>query len=715
MPEILAPSGSMESFYAAIEAGCDAVYLAGKMFGARGFANNFTNDELVYVINYAHLYGVKVYVTCNILIYEREVKKFLEYIEFLHKNNVDAIIMQDLGMIDLVHKTFPNLEIHGSTQMHIHSLAGAMMAKKLGLKRIVLARETPLEVIKEIKEKSNLEIEVFVHGALCASYSGMCLFSASIGPRSGNRGTCSGCCRLPYKVVSENGEILNEGNYPLSMNDLMTVGELDKLIEIGIDSFKIEGRMKSFSYVYTTVKLYKETRDNYLKTKKINVEQDYVLHLRNIFNRGTTKGFILNSDNNQMVNDKFPNHQGILIGKVIKSKNNYISIKLQEDVSIHDGLRILNDNLEYGFILNEFKVLDKQVYKGLKNQVITLKVNKNIPLNSQVFRTYSFEIETEINDKIKKKLRKVPISFTFTMKKDEKITLTVSDFDIEITLESKKAELAKSKAITYEDIKEKLEKINNTIYQVKDLKISLDDGLFIPISLINNLKREILELLNQKRLEKFQKDFQKATYNIIIPDFKEGNAYTILTDKLVNDKEYTYIYRENLDDKILKVPKVILNYDDYLPSKEYLIGELGGLNKLKNVISDYSFNVVNSYTVALLHSLGVKRVTLSLELLDNDIDQLIKAYKTRYLKNPNLELIVKTRIEVMVLKYNLSEKYQKKVKYLIDRFNNKYLVVEKNNLTYIYDYKITKKDNIEKYFDMGINYLRFEEIHNSDF
>ena len=298
MYEILSPCGSMDAFLAAISAGADAVYLAGKMFGARSFANNFTDEELVYVINYAHLYGVKVYVTCNILIFEHEVEKFLNFIEFLHKNNVDAVIMQDIGMIDLVHKTFPNLEIHGSTQMHIHNLEGAFMAKALGLKRIVLARETPLTLVKEIKEKTGLEVEVFVHGALCVSYSGMCLFAASIGPRSGNRGTCSGCCRLPYQVLNSKKEALNTEKYPLSMKDLMTLQELDKLIAAGVDSFKIEGRMKSPSYVYTTTKLYKETRDNYLKTKKIVINKKDIYNLKNIFARPYTKGYLLNANNN---------------------------------------------------------------------------------------------------------------------------------------------------------------------------------------------------------------------------------------------------------------------------------------------------------------------------------------------------------------------------------------------------------------------------------
>ena len=179
------------------------------------------------------------------------------------------------------------------------------------------------------------------------------------------------------------------------------------------------------------------------------------------------------------------------------------------------------------------------------------------------------------------------------------------------------------------------------------------------------------------------------------------------------NQKYKVIYSETLDKYIKKIPKVVMNYNDYLVEKEYLVGELGAINKLENIISDYSFNVVNSYTVALLHSLGVKRVTLSLELIDKQIQELITAYKKRYQKSPNLELIVETKIEVMVLKYRLSEKYIGKPKYLVDRFNNKYEIKEKNNLTYIYDYKITKKDDLDNYFQMGINYLRFEYDKNS--
>lgn len=691
--EILSPCGSMDSFYAAIEGGCDAVYLAGKMFGARSFANNFTNEELVYVINYAHLYGVKVYITCNILVLEREVSKFLEFISFLHQNNVDAVIMQDLGMIDLVHKKFPNLEIHASTQMHIHNLDGALIAKKLGIKRIVLARETPLEEIIKIKKYSGLEVEVFVHGALCVSYSGNCLFARSIGPRSGNRGTCTGCCRLPYKVLDEKNSILNKGDYPLSMKDLETVYNLDKLIDAGIDSFKIEGRMKSPSYVYLATKLYKDTLTNYLKTKTLKVNLETLHNLKTCFTRNTTNGFILNEINN--IDDMSSNHLGVLIGKVISCKNNYVSIKLFDKVSIHDGLRIKDED-EYGLTLNEFRVNNKQVYEAFKNDVITFKVNKKLNVDSLVYKTLSYEIDNNILKIIKERIRKIPIKMTCNISLNKEIELIISDNYNTIKVYGEKPSLATKKELTISLVSDKLKKINDTIYKIDNIEINLDKSLFLPISSLNNLRREGIDKLNEVRLFKYKKEIIEGTYEISLIDYKKEREFSYL-----KDDNYSY-----LDKTIKRIPRVVFDYNKYKDNL-YLVGELGALNKFKSFITDYSFNVFNSYTVALLNSLGALRITLSLELSKKDIEDLVIAYKNRYLKHPNLEVVYKSRWCLMVLKTNFDKIYPGS-KYLVDRFNNKYLIINKDNLTYIYDYKITTIDNYLELFDIGVNYLREE-------
>ena len=326
-PELLAPVGEKESLIAAIEAGCDAVYLSGKKYGARVYANNFKDEELIEAIKYAHLYGVKVYVTVNTIIYENEIEDFMNYIDMLHKNNVDAIIMQDIGMIDLVRKTYPNLEIHISTQMHIHNLEGAKFFENLGIKRIVLARETNIDIIKNIKQNTKTEIEVFVHGALCISYSGQCLMSSLIGGRSGNRGACAGCCRLPYDIISEN-KIINKDKYPLSTKDLMTLEHIEELIESGIDSLKIEGRMKRPEYVYQVVSLYRKAIDSYINTGKTNLTEEDIKEMKKLFNREFTSGYLFKEK--YIINGKRPNHQGIEIGEVVDYKNGYIYIKLKQ-------------------------------------------------------------------------------------------------------------------------------------------------------------------------------------------------------------------------------------------------------------------------------------------------------------------------------------------------------------------------------------------------
>ena len=261
--ELLSPVGNMECLIQAVNNGADAVYLGGKKFGARHYANNFDYDEMIEAIKYCHLYGVKIYVTVNTIVFEKELDEVLKFVEFLHSNQVDAIIVQDLGLIRIIRKKFPNMEIHASTQAHNHNDYGLSLLKSLGVKRAVLARELSLKEIKNLK--TDIDKEVFIHGALCVSYSGCCLFSAMHGSRSGNRGECVGSCRLPYKLYENGNEIKTNGDYLLSTKSLCTINDLDKLIDSGIKSFKIEGRMKSSEYVGYITRLYREKIDEYLE------------------------------------------------------------------------------------------------------------------------------------------------------------------------------------------------------------------------------------------------------------------------------------------------------------------------------------------------------------------------------------------------------------------------------------------------------------------
>ncbi len=703
--ELLSPAGNMDSLIAAVQAGCDAVYLGGTLFGARAFAGNFNDDEIIEAIKYCHLYGVKVYVTTNILIYEHEVEKFLKYIEFLHKNNVDAVLIQDLGMLDLVHKTFPNLECHASTQMHIHNLDGVIMANKLGCKRVVLARETPIELVKEIKEKVDVDLEIFAHGALCVSYSGQCLFSSLIGNRSGNRGSCVGSCRLPYKIVDNHNKILNTGDYPLSMKDLNTLEYLDELIEAGVSSLKIEGRMKSPEYVYTVTKLYRMAIDSYYETGKVKIDLEEINNLQKLFSRGFTKGYLFNEEIDHILNTNRPNHQGIYIGKVIDYKNGFVTVKLTESVSINDGIRIVLNDDDYGTVLNEFFINKKLVKTANSGDTISFKVNKLIPKNSKVLLTKDNKLINEIDEVIKTNPRKVGITSLILLHKNKPMEMVVTDYTNSIKVLGDVIEESKSHPTTKDEVLEKMNKLSDTVYKFDNIRVDIDDNVFIPFKKLNELRHKLFKELDKARL--YEKEFIKDKYSIELENYNHVELRSCLVKKDNNDK-YDIIYSENIKDNIYKTPKVIFDYSKYDLNKEFLVGEIGAFNRLKNITCDYSFNVVNSYTVALLHSLGAKRITLSLELTPKQIENIINNYIDRYKKKPNLEIIVSGYREVMCLKTNLNKLYNNEDIYLVDRFNNKYRIREREGITYIYEHK--KFIDNYNYYKLGINVLRDEKI-----
>lgn len=699
--ELLAPAGSWDNMVSAVMAGADAVYLGGIRFGARAFSSNFSDESIVKAIKYCHLYGVKVYVTVNTLIYDNEVDDFINYIRFLHKNNVDAILIQDIGMLDLVRKKFPNLEVHSSTQMHIHNLDGTLFMEKMGVKRVVLARETSVDEIKYIKENSNVELEVFVHGALCICYSGQCLMSSLIGGRSGNRGECAGSCRLNYDVIDSNGNVLNKDNkYPLSTRDLYTLKHIDKLIDIGVSSLKIEGRMKSREYVYMVVRMYRHAIDSYYKNKEIKVNLEDEIKLKKIFNRNYTSGFLFNTKNNDLMNTYRPNHMGVSIGKVIDYKNNIATILLTDTLSIGSGLRIIG-NKDVGVNVNDFYINNKLVKTAYKGDKITIKVNDIVKINSDVVITLDSNLVKSIDNEINN-LRRINITCEFNGYIGNKMSLMMSDGVNNVICYGNIIEKSINNPTSKEIIYEKLNKLNDTVYKIKKMSINIDDNIFIPLKELNELRRNAIDELNNKRLYKI--DFIEKDYDIEVPNFKKEKLISVCTNSVPTIK-YDVLYSEILSNAIKVLPRVIKEYPN--TNENLLVGEIGAFNKYKNACTDYSFNVVNSYSVSFLHSIGASRVCLSYELNDEQISNLINSYKSRYKKCPNLELIVSGYEEVMISKFSLKNYYGKDVN-LKDRFNNIYKIKEENGLMHIYNYK--KRDIYkESYYDMGINCLRFYE------
>lgn len=705
MKELLSPAGNMECLKAAIKNGADAVYLGGKSFGARKYANNFTNEELKEAVDYAHLYGVKVYVTVNIIVYQDEVEELINYVKYLYNIGVDALIMQDIGMISLIRKIFPNLEVNASTQMHNHNDYDLYLLKELGIKKAVLDREMSFEEISKLN--CDIEKEVFIHGALCNSYSGCCLFSSMNGGRSGNRGECVQSCRLPYRLIKNDKYINTENKYLLSTKELCTIDNFDKLKNSNINSFKIEGRMKSPSYVGYVTRLYRKLLDG----KKITSEE--IDNLKILFNREFTPGYLFN---NNIMNINSSNHQGLEIGEVISVNKDKIKIILSNNLYQEDGIRFKKNNkgMIANFIYNNNNLLVDSASSGdiiyldnkidLRNKDILLKTSSN-HLDNEILNT---------NDK------KIPININVCTS-DNEIVISFDDCSNKVS-KNISYDISINRPTTKDDIKSKLIKLGNTPFIVNNINIDIPDNIFISMKIINDIRRSLVDELIKERI-RIKRDY---IVNDNIFNYKEENknnfeiAVTARTkeqveasikmgvDRIYVSNELYDEYKDNAN-VYLRLPRVISNYEN-INSNNVLVTELGGIYKYKNcnvkVVSDYFLNVVNNYSIKFMLDHNVKRVTLSPEINYNNLDNLIK---------DKIEIIIYGRIELMLTKScpirelnkcpcNNKDKY-----YLEDIYGNKYPIIHGDCLTHIMHYKnIDYFDKLDYYKNIGIKSYRLE-------
>ena len=709
--ELLSPAGNMEMAHLAIHNGADAIYLAGKSYGARKFAQNFNEEELIEVIQYAHLYGVKVYVTVNTIIYEHEIEDALNYIEFLYKNNVDALIMQDIGLITLTRKYFPNLEIHASTQCHNHNDSGLELWKKLGIKRAVLDREMTKEEIKQLK--IDIEKEVFIYGALCICYSGCCLFSSLNGGRSGNRGECVGSCRMPYKLIENNKVVTTEGNYLLSAKELNTLDHLDELIDLDIDSFKIEGRMKSPSYVGYVTRCARNIIDAYYEGKQRKLTEEEKINLKKLFNRGFTKGYILNENN--ITNIKTPNHQGIEIGEVLGITNNKIKIKITNDtLNQEDGIRFTNSDT--GMIVN--RLYDKKgllVNKLEKNEIGYIDKKDHIKNKDIILKTIDNKLNKSLEDYIPKR---IPITIEVTCKINKPIKIKITDGKNHIEKYGDIIEKSTNKQVESIDIEKQLKKLGNTPYILAKINIEKDNNIFIRLSNLNALRRELTDELTKIRKEK--RNYEVKLIPRIINELKKQSSTTkkkihILTrteeqlkeclkykpDSIYTTNKYIYEKYKNNKNIYLRIDRVNTK-ENNIKESNLLVGDLGSTylySKDNTVITDYYLNIVNHASIDLLNQLKVKRITLSVELGLENTKELIEKIS----KKEKIEVLIYGRRELMIMKHNLKNGY------LEDKFKNRYPIITENNLTHILEK--SPLDNIEKikeYQEIGIENYRIE-------
>ncbi|MBR3229570.1 MAG: U32 family peptidase [Bacilli bacterium] len=679
-PELLAPAGDMETLILAINSGADAVYVGGESFSARAFAKNFNKKELLEAVKFCHLYDKKLYVAVNTVIFENEIEKCLNYLKYLYEINIDAVIMQDIGMISLTKKLIPNLEIHSSTQLNCHNEECLKLLKKIGVKRAVLAREMSLEEIKKIK--TDIDLEIFVHGALCISYSGRCLFSSLNGGRSGNRGKCVGSCRLPYEIYKNNKKL--NINYPLSTKELFTANNLEEILKTNIKSLKIEGRMKSKEYVSYVTKVYRRLIDDFYNEKKIKITQEEIINLKKLYNRNFTNGYLFNDD---IYNTSSSNHLGTPLGEIIKINKNKLFIKLSDNLHMEDGIRFIKENK--GMIVNkiydEKGLLKKEIKKG---NIAQIDNKLNIKNKGKINKTIDRKLLNEINNTPKLKL---PINFSLFAHVDKPLKLIISDGKNVIEKESIILSKPINKSTTKKEIIEKLSKINNTPFKINKINIDLEN-VFIPLSKLNELKHFLInELIENKTKENKPINFKYEKK--LVKDKQCMNNYLVKNEKQllsVKDKaDIIYTEDYNLYKKYKKLniyyrlPNIMKNFPNY-ENENLLINDFGSLHKYyknNNIITDYTLNITNSESVKFIQKYNTKLVTLSPEIPDYDILNYTS----------NTEIIKKGYLELMILKnfYLKSDSI-----YLKDKLGNKFKIITSNETKIMNSKEINIKENI---------------------
>ena len=501
--EVLAPAGSLDIMKAVVAAGADAIYLGGNMFGARAFANNFNDEELICAIEYAHLFGRKVYLTVNTLLKSREIENSLiEYLIPFYEAGLDAVIVQDMGVFNLIRKHFPDMDIHASTQMTQTGVYGSRLLKELGATRIVTSREMNLQEIKQLHERLDVEIESFVHGALCYCYSGQCLLSSFNGGRSGNRGRCAQPCRMPYDVY-DNGEKINNRNnsYALSPKDMCALQILPDVIESGVYSLKIEGRMKNVTYAAMVTHIYRKYVDMYLERgrKGFKVDKQDIDDLSDIYNRGAfTTGYYDSVKGKKMMSLGRPNHMGTECLKVVSNKAGRITFKALKNVNRGDVFEI---DKEHSFESGA------DVAAG---QTFVVNLPKKYPLYEGriVNRMNNAKIKAYVADNYVGTTPKLHVDMKLSVRKNENISLTVMYDGIEKTCTGEIVTEAQSRPASEEELVKNLKKTGDTCFVVEDAEVQLDDGVFVPVGWIKELRRNVLE-----QLETHLKHSLVRTYN----------------------------------------------------------------------------------------------------------------------------------------------------------------------------------------------------------
>ncbi|EEH97620.1 MULTISPECIES: DUF3656 domain-containing U32 family peptidase [Clostridium] len=669
--EILAPAGSMESLIAAMNKGADAVYLGGNKFSARAYASNFDNDNMIKAVDYVHSYGAKVYVTLNTILKENEIEEAVRYVGFLYEIGVDAIILQDLGLFKRIKEDYPDFEIHASTQMTIHNGEGALFFKERGFHRIVLSRELSVDEVKYISKDLGIETEIFVHGALCISYSGQCLMSSMIGGRSGNRGRCAQPCRMEYTLKGNtSGE---RKAYLLSPKDTCTIEDMKDIIDSGTYSLKIEGRMKRAEYVAGVVENYKNAVEKELYNTEYNVSKGK-RELLQLFNRGGfSKAYLHKNVGMDMMSFKHPRNTGVPLGKIEKNGE----IVLKEDIALGDGFRFR----ESGFSINKIITNGKEVKEAKRGERVKIFPTA-YKVGDEIFKSLDKKLFDSLEDSIKPYNRKISLKANVTFKVAEPLRIRIEYNDKNYEFLGEVVEKAEKRPLEKDRVIDSLCKSGESAFKIDEINFEAFEDGFIRVSDLNNLRREALEGVQKSITKSFRRKRPKnldkvdnikssdigldIIYQCItreqLDTLIEEGIKDIIVDVFNRDKDSIKVkdlieVSQNKELNIyLKVPNIIKSEFNNVINiiekvKEYIKGivtvNVGIIRNYQDemmIIGDYKLNIINSEALKFYQN-EIDIPTLSLELNRKEIKNMLKGNKG------NVQGIIYGKTELMISEY----------------------------------------------------------------
>ena len=641
MTELLAPAGNMQALRAAVSSGCDAVYLGLERFGARAYSDNFTIESITEAVAYAHLRDVKIYVTMNTIVFQDEIEDMQAQLQQLNDIGVDGVIVQDLAVFEYARDRFVDMQVHCSTQMGVDDLEGTMLFKEMGADRVVMAREVELAEVKRIRRAAGIPIEVFVHGALCVSYSGNCLMSGLIGYRSGNRGRCVGSCRKQYELLDRKSGMSYGKGYLLSMKDLNTIEHIEELKSI--DSLKIEGRMKEPAYVANVVARYRRALDG-------TAGQQDRKALQKTFNRTYTAGYMFGEDAGNITNISRPNNFGYEIGRVKGTFKGMYELTLTSPLHQNDIIRIDHENEDVNLSVARLYDKDGKLINKAQRSCL-IKIKERLSPGDIVYKTKDYLFYKELEAAAGGEPRRFALNLRVYAYPGAALVIDAKGFGLQYLYESKEIlQEALTNPTTHEQVVKQLARLGDTVFTLGNVELETYNA-FIPAKLLNSARRKIVRELCTAKIAKTARRTRPESPHEAI-SFEPQEAY--LTASVVTQEQYETckacgiknIYFDNIIRRNQNI------YEDM--DGELLLGGYDGIYRYRHsnqFVTDYSLNVVNAQSCRCLYELGAKRVTLSYEMNRRQIQELIAAYEAANGGHPALEMIVYGRAPLLFTKY----------------------------------------------------------------